>query len=50
MIDVFWKRGMLADHRRQLVAVELGHADVDQHDGDLVLEQALAAPRWPSWP
>ena len=32
---------MLADHRRELEAVELGHADVDQDDRDLVLEQDL---------
>ena len=32
---------MLADHRGQLEAVELRHADVDQNDGDLVLEQLL---------
>ena len=30
---------MLADHRRELKAVELRHADVDQHDRDFVLEQ-----------
>ena len=30
---------MLADHRGELEAVELRHADVDQHDGDLVLQQ-----------
>src|SRR5262249_61440279 len=33
------KARMLADHRRQLKAVELGHADVDQDDRNLVLEQ-----------
>jgi len=32
---------MLADHGGELKAVELGHADVDQDDGDLVLEQML---------
>jgi hypothetical protein len=32
---------MLADHRGKLEAVELRHADVHQHDGDLVLEQVL---------
>ena len=32
---------MLADHRGELEAVELRHADVDQDDGDLVLEQVL---------
>ena len=32
---------MLADHRRQLEAVELRHADIDQHDRDLVLQQLL---------
>ena len=30
---------MLADHRRQLEAVELRHADVDQHDRDVRLQQ-----------
>ena len=32
---------MLADHRGELEAVELRHADVDQDDRDLVLEQML---------
>ena len=32
---------MLADHRGELEAVELRHADVDQDDGDVVLEQML---------
>ena len=32
---------MLADHRGELEAVELRHADVHQDDGDLVLEQLL---------
>ena len=32
---------MLAHHRGQLEAVELGHADVDQDDGDVVLQQVL---------
>ncbi len=32
---------VLADHRRQLVAVELRHAHVHQHDRDLGLEQVL---------
>ena len=32
---------MLADHRGQLEAVELRHADVDQHDGDVGLQQML---------
>ena len=30
---------MFADHRGKLEAVELRHADVHQHDGDLVLEE-----------
>jgi hypothetical protein len=30
---------MLADHRRQLEPVEFGHAHIDQHDRDIVLEQ-----------
>ena len=41
MIDVFWQRGCCADHRGQLVAVEIRHADVGQHDRDLVLQQRL---------
>ena len=32
---------MLADHRRELEAVELRHADVDQDDRDFVLEQVF---------
>ncbi len=32
---------MLPDHRRQLEAVELRHADVDQHHRDVGLEQML---------
>ena len=32
---------MLADHRRQLEPVELRHADIDQDDSRLVLEQEL---------
>ena len=32
---------MLADHRRQLEAVEVRHADVHQDDGDLRLQQLL---------
>ena len=32
---------MLADHRRKLEAVELRHADVDQNDRDIVLQQEL---------
>ena len=35
------KARVLADHRRQLEAVEVGHADVDEHDRDVVLEQLL---------
>ena len=30
---------MPADHLRQLEAVEIGHADVDEHDGDVGLQQ-----------
>ena len=33
------KPRMLADHGRQLEAVELRHAHVDENDGDIVLEQ-----------
>ena len=32
---------MLADHRGELKAVEFRHADVDENDGDVVLEQEL---------
>ena len=39
---------MLADHRGELKAVEFRHADVDQDDGDVVLEQKLQAPRAPT--
>ena len=35
------KPRMLPDHGRELEAVELRHAHVDQHDGDLALEQLL---------
>jgi hypothetical protein len=30
---------MLADHGGELKTVELGHADVDQDDGDLIPQQ-----------
>ena len=33
--------GVLPDHRRQLVAVEVRHADVDQDHGDVGLQQVL---------
>ena len=32
---------MLADHRGKLEAVEIRHANVDQHDGDVVLQEKL---------
>jgi hypothetical protein len=32
---------MLANHCRQLKAVEIRHADIDQDDGDIVFEQEL---------
>ena len=32
---------MLADHRGQLEAVEIGHADIDQHHRDIVFQQLL---------
>ena len=41
MIAVRLEARMLADHRRQLEAVEVRHDDVDQHDGDVVLQQML---------
>ena len=50
MIAVLLEARMLADHRRELEAVELRHADVDQHDRDVVLEQKLPAPRAPTTP
>src|SRR6185295_651766 len=31
--------GMLADHGGQLETVEIGHADVDENDRDILLEQ-----------
>ena len=39
--------GMFADHRGEFEAVEFRHADVDQDDGDVVLEQEFErfAPR-----
>ena len=45
MIAVRWKRGCSRIICRQFEAVELRHADVDQHDGDVVAQQLLAAPR-----
>ena len=38
---------MFADHRGEFEAVQFRHADVDQDDGDVVLEQELErfAPR-----
>ncbi len=38
---------MLADHRRELEAVQFRHADVDQNNRDFVLEQVFErfAPR-----
>jgi hypothetical protein len=33
--------GMLADHRGELEAVELGHADIHQDDGDVGAQEAL---------
>ena len=32
---------MLTDHRRQFEAVELGHADVDQHHPEIVFQEQL---------
>ena len=32
---------MLADHCRELKAVEVGHADVDQNDRDIASEQLI---------
>jgi hypothetical protein len=32
---------MFADHGRKFEAIQLRHADVDQDDGDVVLEQEL---------
>jgi hypothetical protein len=32
---------MLPDHRRQLVAIELRHHHVNQHDGDFLPQQAF---------
>ena len=43
------KARMLPDHRRQLIAVELRHAHVHQHDGDVVASRhrALRSPSSP---
>ena len=41
---------MLADHVGELEAVELGHADVHQDDGDVVFEEDVRGPRWRRWP
>ena len=41
MMAVLLKARMLADHRGELEAVEIRHADVDQDERDLVLEQVL---------
>src|SRR6202034_373378 len=35
------KTGMLANHVRELEAVDIGHAHIHQHDSDVVLQQAL---------
>jgi hypothetical protein len=34
MIAVCWAR-VLADHARELEAVEVGHVDIHKHDGDI---------------
>ena len=39
MIAVRLETRMIADHRRKLETVELRHADIDEHDGGIVLEQ-----------
>ena len=41
MIAVLLEARMIADHRRELEAVELRHDDVDQHDGDVVAQQVI---------
>jgi hypothetical protein len=35
------KAGMVADHRRQLKAVDIRHVDVDENDGDVMPKQKL---------
>jgi len=35
------KARMFADHRRQLEAVELGHANVHEDDGNVMLEEVF---------
>ena len=50
MIAVSLEARMLADHGGELEAVELRHADVDENDRDVVLEQELQAPRAPTRP
>src|SRR5215469_11281074 len=37
----FLKARVLADHRRQLKAVEIGHADIDQNDRHIAFQQQL---------
>ncbi len=41
MMAVVLEARMLANHSRELEAVEIGHAHVDQHQGDFMLEQIL---------
>ena len=37
----FLKARVLANHLRQFKAIKLRHADIHQHDGDIVLQQML---------
>ena len=50
MIAVRVETRMLADHRRQLESVELGHRDVDEDDRDLVAQTIARAPGVPRSP
>ena len=44
MMAVLLEARVLLNHRRQLEAVGFRHADVDENDGDFVLEQDLRMP------
>ena len=41
MMAVFSQRGWLAYHGGELEPIQVGHADIDQDDGDLGLEEML---------
>ena len=41
MIAVVLEPGMVADHRRKLESVGFGHVNVDENEGDILLEKVL---------